>query len=121
MANKPDYIAALRVAIWEMESCGAVHTGTVHVHDKFGGRTVWDGDVEVFDLKQHPKAKRAYAWAHLEGSNDDKTRFVVVLELPPVQDAKTAVWASIMAERDQSAKVAFQERYRLKNREKPEN
>ena len=60
--------------------------------------TVWDGDVEIFDLKQHPKAQRAYAWAPLDGKRDEKTRFVVVLEIPPVKDAKTAVQALIMAD-----------------------
>jgi hypothetical protein len=71
----------------------------VPVHEQFQGKTVWKGDVEVFDLLEHPKAKRAYAWAHLDGPKDEETRFVAVLELPPVKDAKTAVQASIMADK----------------------
>ena len=46
------------------------------VHEVFRGETVWQGDVEVFDLTGHPKAKRAYAWSHLDGKNDERTRFV---------------------------------------------
>ena len=110
MANKQDYIAALRAAIWNMHSCGAVHHETVHVHESLQGQTVWDGDVEIFELMQHPKAKRAYAWAHLDGLKDEETRFVVILEIPPVESAKTAVQASIMADRD--------ERYGLKRSQK---
>lgn len=37
------------------------------------------------------QAKRAYAWSHLEGKKDDRTRFVVVLEIPPVDSAQKAV------------------------------
>jgi hypothetical protein len=48
------------------------------------------GDVKVFDLTGHPKAKRAYAWSHLDGEHDERTRFVAVLEIPPVESAETA-------------------------------
>ena len=81
-----------------MHNCGAVWINTEHVNEKFQGKTVWDGDVEVFELVEHQRAKRAYGWAHLEGKKYDRTRFVTVLELPPVKDAKTAVQASIMAD-----------------------
>jgi hypothetical protein len=101
VANKQDYIATLRAAITRMHGCGSIWRETVHVHETFQGKTVWLGDVEVFDLKQHPNAHRAYAWAHLDGPKD-KTRFVVVLEAPRVKDAKTAVQASIMADGKQS-------------------
>lgn len=57
---------------------------------------MWEGDVEVFDLTGHPKAKRAYAWSHLDGENDERTRFVAVLEIPPVESAETAVRVQIV-------------------------
>jgi hypothetical protein len=76
---------------------------TEHVHETFQGQTFWDGDVEVFNLMQHPKAKRAYAWAHLDGPKDEQTRSVVVLELPPVKDAIRAVQSSIMADSQNEA------------------
>lgn len=97
MANKQDYIAGLKEAIWNLHGCSATHFKTVHVHETFQGKTVWDGDVEVFII-DHSRARRAYAWAHLEGEKDDKTRFWAVLELPPVKDARTAVQAAIMAD-----------------------
>lgn len=99
MANKQDYLATLRAAIWTMHSCGAVWRETVRVDETFQGETIFNGDVEVFDLMQHPKAKRAYAWAEHEGSDGGGgARLVAVLELPPVTDAQTAVRASIMAD-----------------------
>lgn len=97
MLNKQDHISALREVICNMHQCGAAWLKTVHVHESCQGRILWSGDVEVFNLIQHPKAKRCYAWAHLEGSNDDKAHFVVVLEIPPVKDAITAVQAAIIA------------------------
>jgi hypothetical protein len=96
--NKQDYIARLQVAISQLHNCGAVFRETVPVHEIFQGQTVWQGEVEVFDLNGHPKAKRAYAWSHLDGSKDERERFVAVLEIPPVQSAVTAVRASIMAD-----------------------
>jgi hypothetical protein len=98
MPNKQDYLAQLQVAVQELHKCGAVWRETVPVHEVFRGQTVWRGNVEVFDLNGHPKAKRCYAWSHLDGQNDERTRYVAVLEIPPVESAKTAVQASILAD-----------------------
>ena len=98
MANKRDYLARLQLAVEHLHKCGAVWRETAPVHEVFRGQTVWKGDVEVFDLRGHAKAKRAYAWSHLDGPKDERERFVAVLEIPPVESAKTAVQASIMAD-----------------------
>jgi len=98
MENKQKYLARLQVAIQNLHNCGALYHQTVSVHEMFHGKTAWRGDVEVFELAGHPKAKRAYAWSHLDGPKDEVTRFVAVLEIPPVKDAKTAVQASIVAD-----------------------
>lgn len=105
MNNKQDYIASLQQAIKALHGCDAVYLRTDHIHETFQGKTVWDGDVEVFTVVGHPKAKHAYAWAHLDGPKDDKTRFVAVLELPPVTDATTAVRASIMADGNKQSRT----------------
>ncbi len=96
--SRKDYLDRLQVAVQHLHNCGALWLRTVSVHEVFRGKTVWKGDVEVFGLIGHPKAKRAYAWSHLDGPKDEKTRFVAVLGIPPVKDAKTAVQASIMAD-----------------------
>jgi hypothetical protein len=59
------------------------------------------GDVEVFDLHGHPKAKRCDAWSHLDGPNDERTRFVAVLEIPPVVSAETAVRVQVVKDSKQ--------------------
>lgn len=98
MANKSDYIARVQVAVMQLHNCSATWRETVPVHEVFQGQTVWQGEVEVFDLTGHPKAKRAYAWSHREGKDDKGERFVAVLEIPPVVSALTAVRASIVAD-----------------------
>ena len=34
--------------------------------DSFQRKIAWEGVVETFDLKSHPKAKRCYAWSFTE-------------------------------------------------------
>jgi hypothetical protein len=98
MESKQDYLSRVQTAVQHLHNCGARWLRTVPVREVFRGKVAWEGDVEVFALSGHPKAKRAYAWAHLDGPKDEKTRFVAVLEIPPVKDAKTAVQASIVAD-----------------------
>jgi hypothetical protein len=95
--NKQDYIAQVQVTISQLHNCGAAWRATMPVHEVFKGKTVWqEGDVEVFDLQGHPKAKRTYAWSHLDGKRDERTRFVAVLEISPVESAETAVRVQIV-------------------------
>jgi hypothetical protein len=94
--NKQDYLDRLQLAIEHLHDCGATWRKTVTVHEVFRGKTVWQGEVEVFDLHGHDKAKRCYAWSHLDGKNDERTRFVAVLEIPPVVSAETAVRVQIV-------------------------
>jgi hypothetical protein len=103
VANKQEYLDRLQVAIQELHKCGAVHRQTVPVHEVFRGQTVWRGEVEVFDLTGHPKAKHCYAWSHQEGPNDIGERFVAVLEILPVKDPQSAVQSAIVAESKRNA------------------
>jgi hypothetical protein len=96
--NKQDHIAQIQVAVSQLHNCGAIWRKTVPVKEVFSGQTIWQGNVEVFDLNGHPKAKRAYAWSHLDGEQDERTRFVAVLEIPPVTSPETAVKVAIAAE-----------------------
>ena len=96
--NKPDYIAQVQVAVSQLHDCGATWRETVPVHEVFQGKTVWQGDVEVFDLHGHVKAKRAYGWSHPENADGTGERFVAVLEIPPVNSPQTAVKISIYSD-----------------------
>lgn len=91
-------IGELKKAIRRLHGCDAQHVATMPVKEVFQGQTVWEGEVEVFELSGHPKAKRAYAWAHLTNESDQSKRYVAVLELPPVDSAQSAVKAAIVEE-----------------------
>lgn len=97
MANK-EYIERLQMVIHQLHGCGSQHVETVPVHEVFRGQTVWQGDVEVFALTNHPKALRCFAWSHCDGKGDEGERFVAVLEIPPVESPETAVRASIVSD-----------------------
>lgn len=84
--KKQDYIARLKLTIEHLHSCSATWRDTVPVHEAFNGKTLWQGDVEIFDLAGHPKAKRCYGWTYGEPEE-----FITILELPPVTDAQSAV------------------------------
>jgi hypothetical protein len=93
-----DYIGELKNLIRQLHGCEAAHAETVPVKEVFRGQTVWEGEVEVFNIRGHPKARRCYAWAHATGEDDKGKRYVAVLELPPVESAQTAVRAAIIDE-----------------------
>ena len=92
--SDPVYIAHLQAVFKKLHGCEAKHIETVPVIERFKGKTVWEGDVEVFDLIGHPKAKRGYAWAYNKDKGSDT---IAVLELPPVISPKTAVQAAIVS------------------------
>lgn len=92
------YVEELANVIRQLHGCEAVHVETVPVQEVFQGKTVWQGEVEVFNIRGHPKARRCYAWAHATGEDDKGKRYVAVLELPPVDSAQKAVRAAIIDE-----------------------
>jgi len=98
VANKKDYLARLQVTVSQLHNCGAVWRESVPVKEVFRGATLWNGDVEVFDLTGHPKAKRAFGWSHPDGVDNKTERFVTVLEIPPVDSPQTAVKMAIYSD-----------------------
>lgn len=92
---------SLKEAVKRLHGCDAKFIESVEVIETFRGQTVWAGSVSVFDLTGHPKAKRCYAWCHKDGKADTQTRFVTVLELPPVNSPLTAVRASIVSQHNE--------------------
>jgi hypothetical protein len=69
----------------------------VAVKETFNGETVWDGDVQVFQLIGHAETDCAYVWSY-EVNESGRRRFMVVLHKPPVDSPVAAVRASIAAE-----------------------
>lgn len=93
-----DYIAELQAALLNLHGVSSTYVESVPVVEEFHGETIWQGEVEVFDIHGHPKAKRAYAWGHATGEEDQARNYVTVLELPPVNSPQTAVKVAIAAE-----------------------
>jgi hypothetical protein len=85
-------------ALMQLHNCGATWRETVPVHEIFQGKTVWQGDVEVFDLNSYANVKRAYGWSHPEGADNKGERFVAVLEIPPVDSPQIAVKMAIYSD-----------------------
>jgi hypothetical protein len=93
-----DYIAELRGVIRKLHGVESTHVESVPVKETFRGETVWEGIVEVFELHGHPKASRAYAWAHPTDGPESPKRHVTVLHIGPVTSAVEAVRAAIVQE-----------------------
>jgi hypothetical protein len=88
----------LKQAVEGQHGGTAVLSSVEPVKEVFDGKTVWEGEVHVFDLDDHPSATRAYAWSSpVEGS--DKRRFYAVLHLGGIRSPLDAVRAAIVAER----------------------
>ncbi|HKU74494.1 MAG TPA: hypothetical protein VJR02_11280 [Pyrinomonadaceae bacterium] len=56
------YIEELQEAIRDRYHTEPTYVETVPVVEKFQGQTVWEGEVEVFDLANFADANRVYAW-----------------------------------------------------------
>ena len=78
-------------AIWQTHGARSQLLTREHVVEKFEGETVWEGEVLVFALKDHPTAHFCYAW-EVDG------QVTTVLHAGPVDSPVAAVRASILAE-----------------------
>jgi hypothetical protein len=92
------YVEELRDVIRRLHGADATYVESVPVKETLDGKAVWDGTVEVFDLKGHPTAFRAYAWAHETDDSASPRRYVTVLHEHPIRSARDAVKAAIVQE-----------------------
>ena len=90
------------MVIRHLHKCEPTHLKTVHVTEVFEGKTIWDGDVEVFILTHHPKAIRCYGWSYGEPE-----QFIIILHLSPVNSPESAVKVGI-AHQVKEAKKGFE-------------
>jgi hypothetical protein len=90
------YIQDLQDVIRKLHGVESRHMTSVPVREIFDGKTVWEGMVEIFSLKGHPKAKQAYAWAH-DGKRP-KESSVAVLHMGSITSASAAVRAALVQE-----------------------
>lgn len=94
----PD-ISHLQQAISRLTGCTSKYVETTAVTEcfhGFRGEVQWQREVAVFEIEGHPKAARVYAWANKDPDNHSTTH-VIVLEIPPVDSARTAIAAAMAA------------------------
>jgi len=94
MDNK--YLEELKDVIRKLHGSDSTHVETVPIKEVFNGETVWEGEVEVFSLHNHPETDRVYAWAHDTDDPDNPKRHVTVLHIPPATSPRKAVQLSIV-------------------------
>jgi hypothetical protein len=92
------YIVELKNVIRELHGVESTYLQSVPVKEVFNGQTVWEGVVEVFQLRDHPKANIAYAWTHDTDDPAIPKRTVTVLQVPPAVSPETAVRVAILEE-----------------------
>jgi hypothetical protein len=92
------YLEELQDVIRKLHGSESTHVETVPVVETFNGQTVWEGEVEIFDLHDHPTASRIYAWAHDTDDPSNPRRHVTVLHLPPAITPRKAVQAAIVSD-----------------------
>ena len=92
------YLEELKDVIEQLHHTHARYVETVPVKEEFEGETIWEGEVEVFELENHPTASRVFAWAYDDEDDDKPTQHVTVLQIPPATTPENAVRAAIVSE-----------------------
>jgi len=95
MVQRPDnLIEALKQSIAQNHACIAVYSQSVMVEETHRGEILWAGQIEIFEVQGHTKAKTAYGWWQ-ENTEDG---LVTILALTPIMDARKAVQAYLMSQ-----------------------
>jgi hypothetical protein len=96
-------IERLRDEIEKEHGCAAFHWRTARVCELLEEQVVWNGQIEVFKLKDHPQADFCYAWSYED--NLGKTQYTTVLEIPPLTSPERAVHAAIAKVKSETQKT----------------
>jgi hypothetical protein len=95
-------IDELKKAIRQVHGCDATWVKSIPVREERNGRVIWEGQVQLFALWGHARARECFAWSH--AAEVTPKRFHAVLRLPPVDDAVTAVRTALSGEVRRSSK-----------------
>ena len=103
--STPDkIIEELQNAIQNLHGCKSSWIESVPIKEVFKGQTVWEGNVQVFQLINHPSTSKCYAWSYIVDESG-KRKFIAVLHEVPVDSPKNAVKAAIINEYHNNLKV----------------
>jgi len=92
----------LAQAVSKTQGCACTHTGTFFVEETVEGQP-HKLAVEVFQLRGHPAATQAFAWAWDEKG---ERRYIGVLSVPPIDSPREAVRAAIASRPQASPNMA---------------
>ena len=94
-----DDISRLQEAISRVTGCASKYVEKTSVIERFHGfrgEVLWERDVHVFEIEGHPNASRVYSWTQKNQGSETATQ-VIVLEVPPVDSARSAIAAAMAA------------------------
>jgi hypothetical protein len=97
------YANQLKRLIETQHGAKSTFAKSVRIHRQVEGQANWDGLVHVFDLNNHPKAKRAFAWSS-PISGGGGPRFFAVLQMDAITTPIQAVKAASAAIRQWGAR-----------------
>ncbi len=98
-----NYLEAAQLAIRQTHGCEAVYQESVRVTERYQGKVVWDGQVEIFSVPHQPSgATRCYSWGYEDAGT---TRFICVMGIPPIVSAEDAVKAAVVAETSRATQI----------------
>jgi hypothetical protein len=90
-----NHIERLKEIIEREYSTTAKHVETVPVHEIFEGETIWDGEVEVFEVPEYSEGDRVFAWAF---EDDNCEQQITIAQIPPATTPENAVKAYIVSQ-----------------------
>jgi len=88
-----EYKENLLNAIEHRANCSAAYFQTQPVKLTIDGAVVWQGKVEVYQLKDHPQAKTAFGWGFENAQK--KMEYIVVVGVAPLDTPLQAVKAFV--------------------------
>ena len=90
-------LRAIQELIRKQHGCDSLHVQSVPVAEKAPGGAIWSGDVEVFELLGHAKARRCYVVRQINERGG--RQYLTVLKLPPVDSPQRAVQTALAESR----------------------
>ena len=84
-----EYRESVQEAIENRAKCPAVYLNTQPIRFSMDGKVLWDGKVEIFQLKGHPQAQQAFGWGY--ENKMKKMEYVTIIGIPPLDTAMAAV------------------------------
>lgn len=90
-----NHIEQLKELIEREYGTTAKHVETVTVLETFNGETIWDGEVEVFEVPEFSDADQVFAW---DFDDDSGQQQVTVAQIPPATTPENAVKAYIVSQ-----------------------